>query len=352
MNYQQTLERIQPLCEESMNGARHRFSNIAIPLGSLGLLQDAIIQLAGIQRRAKPEIGKRAVVVFCADNGVVAQGVTQCGQEVTAIVTENLNRKQTTVYLMAEKAGVDVIPVDIGVARDVVGEKIRQCKIMYGTNDMTEGPAMSREQAIRAIEVGIHMAEECKENGYELLCVGEMGIGNTTSTSAVTAALLGLPVEQVTGRGAGLSSEGLRRKIDAITRAIAVNQPDPADPVDVVSRVGGLDIAGMIGLFLGGAACGLPVVVDGVIACAAALCAARICPAARDYMIVSHQSEEPAGAILLGALEAKPFITAGMRLGEGTGAVAAVVLLDLALAPYLGMVSFEETDIEAYQPLT
>ncbi|MGM9613665.1 MAG: nicotinate-nucleotide--dimethylbenzimidazole phosphoribosyltransferase [Butyricicoccus sp.] len=351
MNYQQTLERIQPLCEESMNGARHRFSNIAIPLGSLGLLQDAMIQLAGIQRRAKPEIGKRAVVVFCADNGVVAQGVTQCGQEVTAIVTENLNRKQTTVCLMAEKAGVDVIPVDIGVARDVVGEKIRQCKIMYGTNDMTEGPAMSREQAIRAIEVGIHMAEECKENGYELLCVGEMGIGNTTSTSAVTAALLGLPVEQVTGRGAGLSSEGLRRKIDAITRALAVNQPDSADPVDVVSKVGGLDIAGMIGLYLGGAACGLPVVVDGVIACAAALCAARICPTARDYMIVSHQSEEPAGAILLGALEAKPFITAGMRLGEGTGAVAAVALLDLALAPYLGMVSFEETDIEAYQPL-
>lgn len=352
MNYQQTLERIQPLCEESMNGARHRFSNIAIPLGSLGLLQDAIIQLAGIQRRAKPEIGKRAVVVFCADNGVVAQGVTQCGQEVTAIVTENLSRKQTTVCLMAEKAGVDVIPVDIGVARDVEGEKIRQCKIMYGTNDMTEGTAMSREQAICAIEVGIQMAEECKANGYELLCVGEMGIGNTTSTSAVTAALLGLPPEQVTGRGAGLSSEGLRKKIDAITRALAVNQPDPADPVDVVHKVGGLDIAGMIGLYLGGAACGLPVVVDGVIACAAALCAARIYPAARDYMIVSHQSEEPAGAILLEALHAKPFITAGMRLGEGTGAVAAVALLDLALAPYLGMVSFEETNIEAYQPLT
>lgn len=352
MNYQQTINSIQPLCEESMNGARCRFSNIAIPLGSLGLLQDAIIQLAGIQRKVKPEIGKRAVVVFCADNGVVAQGVTQCGQEVTAIVTENLDRAQTTVCLMAEKAGVDVIPVDIGVARDVVGEKIRKCKIMYGTKDMSQEPAMTREQAIRAIEVGISIAEECKATGYELLCVGEMGIGNTTSTAAVTASLLGLPAEQVTGRGAGLSSEGLRNKIHAIERAIAHNQPDPSDPIDVLHKVGGLDICGMVGLYLGGAACGLPVVVDGVIACAAALSAVRLCPTARDYMLVSHESEEPAGAVLLKALHAKPFITAGMRLGEGTGAVAAVALLDLALAPYLGMVSFEETNIEAYQPLT
>lgn len=352
MNFEQTIRRIQPLCEESMNGARHRFSNIAIPLGSLGLLQDAIIQLAGIQRRAKPEIGKRAVVVFCADNGVIAQGVTQCGQEVTAIVTENLSRKQTTVCLMAEKAGVDVIPVDIGVAVDVHGEKIRQCKIMYGTKDMTEGPAMTREQAVRAIEVGISMAEECREKGYELLCVGEMGIGNTTSTAAMTAALLNLPVEQVTGRGAGLSSEGLKNKISAIKRAIARNKPDASDPIDVLHKVGGLDIAGMAGLYLGGAACGLPVVVDGVIACAAALCATRICPPTRDYMLVSHQSEEPAGAVLLKALDAKPFITAGMRLGEGTGAVAAVALLDLALAPYLGMISFEEANFDAYQPLT
>ena len=253
---------------------------------------------------------------------------------------------------MAEKAGVDVIPVDIGVAVDVHGEKIRQRKIMYGTRDMTEEPAMTREQAIRAIEVGISMAEECRENGYQLLCVGEMGIGNTTSTAAVTAAMLGLPAEAVTGRGAGLSSEGLQRKVDAIRRALARHQPDPSDPIDVLHKVGGLDIAGMVGLYLGGAACGLPVVVDGVIACAAALLAARLCPAARGYMLVSHQSEEPAGAVLLIELNAKPFITAGMRLGEGTGAVAAVTLLDLALAPYLGMISFEEANVDAYQPLT
>lgn len=352
MELHEAIRRVQPLCEESMQAARHRFTNIAIPLGSLGLLEDAIIQLAGIQRRAKPEIGRRAVVVFCADNGVVAQGVTQCGQDVTAIVTENLHRGQTTVCLMAKHAGVDVIPVDIGVARDVEGDTIRRCKVMYGTNDMTREPAMTREQAIQAIQTGIDLAEECKDKGYELLCVGEMGIGNTTSTAAVTAALLGLPVPEVTGRGAGLSSEGLVRKIAAIETALQLHQPDPNDPIDVVYKVGGLDIAGMIGLYIGGAACGLPVVVDGVIACAAALCAVRLCPAARDYLIISHQSAEPAGEKLLHALDARPFISAGMRLGEGTGAVATVALLDLALAPYLGMVSFEEANIEAYQPLT
>lgn len=352
MNLQQAMYKIQPLCQQSMDAARHRLTTIAIPLGSLGLLEDAIIQLAGITRKTMPEIDKRAVVVFCADNGVVAQGVTQCGQEVTAIVTENLHKSQTTVCLMAKKAGVDVIPVDIGVARDVQGDSIRKCKIMYGTHDITREPAMSREQAVRAIETGIALAEECKEKGYELLCVGEMGIGNTTTTAAVTAALLGLPVPEITGRGAGLSSEGLERKIQAIETALRLHQPDASDPIDVLHKVGGLDIAGMVGLYLGGAACGMPVVVDGVIACAAALCAVRMCPAVRDYLVISHQSKEPAGAKLLEALHAKPFISAGMRLGEGTGAVATVALLDLALAPYLGMVSFEDIQIDAYQPLT
>ena len=352
MNRTQAAARIRPLCEQSMQAARTRFSQIAIPLGSLGLLQDAVIHLAGMTGEEKPDIGKRAVVVFCADNGVVAQGVTQCGQEVTAIVTENMDRGQTTVCLMAQKAGLDVIPVDIGVARPVQGARIRQNKIMPGTNDMTKGPAMTGEQAEQAVQVGLDLAEECKNAGYKLLCVGEMGIGNTTTTAAVTAALLGLDAEAVTGRGAGLSSEGLARKISAVQTALAVNRPDPHDPMDVLAKVGGVDMAGMVGLYLGGAACGLPVVVDGVIACAAALCAVRLCPAVRDYLIVSHQSAEPAGEKLLDALHAKPFIAAGMRLGEGTGAVATVALLDLALAPYLGMLRFDETDIEPYQPLT
>lgn len=352
MKLEQAMQAIRPLCAESMDGARRRFTEIAIPLGSLGLLEDAIVQLAGIRRTPKPEIGKRAVVVFCADNGVVAQGVTQCGQEVTAIVTENMNRGQSTVCLMARRLGMDVFPVDIGVARPVHGDRIAPCKIRPGTGDISTGPAMTRDEAVRAIETGIAQAEARAAAGYTLLCVGEMGIGNTTTSAAVTAVLTGAPVEQVTGRGAGLSSDGLARKVAAIRRALAVNQPDPNDPIDVVAKVGGLDIAGMVGLYLGGAACGLPVVVDGVIAAAAALLAVRLCPAVRPYLLASHQSEEPAGQLLLRALEAQPFITAGMRLGEGTGAAAAVALLDLALAAYLGMPSFADTGIQAYQPLT
>lgn len=347
-----TIENIKPLDQISIDNAKKRFLNIAIPLGSLGLLENAIIQLAGIQKNQKPDISKRAVIVFCADNGVVAQGVTQCGQEVTAIVTENLNKGISSVCLMAETINVDVIPVDIGVSKDVIGEKIRKYKIRYGTADMTQEPAMKREEAILAIETGIKLANDCKQNGYKLLCVGEMGIGNTTTTAAVTSALLSIEPKKITGRGAGLSSDGLNRKINAIETALKLHKPNQNDAIDVLHKVGGLDICGMVGTYLGAAACNLPVVADGVIACAAALCAVKLCPQVKDYIIFSHKSDEPAGEMLLNALDAKPFIDAKMRLGEGTGAVAAVSLLDLALAPYLRMASFEEINIDAYQPLT
>ena len=318
----------------------------------MGLLQDAVAQLAAIQRTVRPSIAKRAVVMFCADNGVVAQGVTQCGQEVTATVTENMGRGKSTVCLMAKHIGMDSFPVDIGVARDVEGERILRRKIRYGTADMTKEPAMTREEAVRALETGIQMTEWCAAQGYRLVCGGEMGIGNTTTSAAVTAVLTGANVRDVTGRGAGLSSEGLERKVHAIETALKLHQPDPDDPVDILHKVGGLDIAGMAGFYLGAAACGLPVVLDGVISCAAALIAVRLCPAVRDYLIAAHQSAEPAGRLLLEALGYTPFISAGMRLGEGTGAVAAVAMIDLVLAAYDGMPSFDEAGIEAYQPLT
>lgn len=346
-----TLESINPLDKSSIEKCKKRFANIAMPLGGLGLLQDAIIQIAGIQQNEKPDISKRAVIVFCADNGIVAQGVTQCGQEVTAIVTENLNKGLTSVCLMANTINIDVIPVDIGVAQDVQGEKIRKHKIRYGTADMTKEPAMNKSEAINAIETGIKLALECKQNEYNLLCVGEMGIGNTTTTAAVTSVLLGLEPEIVTGRGAGLSSDGLNHKINVIKAAINLHKPNPNDVIDVLHKVGGLDICGMVGTYLGGAYCRIPVVADGVIACVAALCAVKLCPQVKDYIIFSHKSFEPAGEKLLNSLNAKPFIDAKMKLGEGTGAVAAVALLDLALAPYLNMVSFEEINIDAYKPL-
>ncbi len=342
---------MKPLDKESMERARKRFTRIAIPLGSLGLLEADIIRLAGMLREDKPEISKRAVVVFCADNGVVAQGVTQCGPEVTAIVAENMARGKSTVCLMAERIGMEVFPVDIGVLREVRGEKIIRRKLMYGTKDMTEGPAMTRYEAELAVETGISIAEELAGRGYRLLCAGEMGIGNTTTTAAVASVLLGKEPEEVAGRGAGLSSEGLQRKRKAIKAAIGLNRPNAGDPIAVLSKVGGLDIGGMAGLYIGGAANGIPVVADGVISCVAALLAERLCPKSREYMIFSHESAEPAGAMLLKELKAKPYIKAGMRLGEGSGGVAAVALLDLALAVYNGMPGFEEIGMEAYEEL-
>ena len=352
MDLQQAIAAVRPPDEDSRATTRRRFSDIAIPLGSLGLLQDAAAQLAAIQRTVRPSIAKRAVVMFCADNGVVAQGVTQCGQEVTAAVTENMGRGKSTVCLMAQHIGMDSFPVDIGVARDVEGARILRRKVRYGTADMTQEPAMTREEAVRALETGIELAEWCAAQGYRLVCAGEMGIGNTTSSAAVTAALTGAAVRDVTGRGAGLSTEGLERKVKAIETALALHRPDKNDPVDVLHKVGGLDIAGMAGFYLGAAACGLPAVLDGVISCAAALIAVRLCPAVRGYLIAAHQSAEPAGRLLLDEMGFTPFICAGMRLGEGTGAVAAVALLDLVLAAYDGMPSFDEAGIEAYQELT
>ena len=293
MDLQQTIAAVRPPCEDSRAAARTRFSKIAMPLGSLGLLQDAVAQIAAIRRTPRLSITKRAVVMFCADNGVVAQGVTQCGQEVTATVAENMGRGQSAVCLMARHIGMDSFPVDIGVARDVQGERILHRKIRYGTADMTQEPAMTRQEAVRAVEVGIALAEWCAAQGYDLLCGGEMGIGNTTTSAAVTAALTGADVETVTGRGAGLSSAGLERKVRAIQTALALHQPDPSDPLDVLHKVGGLDIAGLAGLYLGAAACGLPVVLDGVISCTAAVVAVRLCSEVRGYLFAGIVRRNP-----------------------------------------------------------
>ena len=344
--------RIGSLDKNAMAEAQRRWDSIAHPLNSLGMLERDIIRIAGITGDPNVDLSKKAVVAMCADNGVVAEGVTQTGQEVTAIVTENMSKGDTSVCCMARIAGAEVIPVDIGVARPVTGENIRQCCVRRGTANMTKGPAMSREEAAKAVMTGILLVEELKQVGFRLLATGEMGIGNTTTSSAIVSMLLGKDPAEVTGRGAGLTSEGLERKIQAIRTAIAVNQPDSADPLDVLHKVGGLDIAGLAGVFLGGAIHRVPVLVDGFISSAAALVAAAICPAAKDYMLASHASNEPAGQMVLEALGLTPFLYAGMCLGEGTGAVAVMPLLDMGLAVYREMCTFEATDIEAYQPLT
>ena len=349
MTLEETIRKIRPVDVAAMAAAKQHWDGLGKPLGSLGRLEKALIQIAGIQRTGDVHIDRKALVIMCADNGVVQEGVTQCGQEVTATVAENFLDEKSCVAIMCRRAGTKICPVDIGMAVDT--PRVEKRKIAYGTKNMAKEPAMTREQAIAAIEVGIAKAEELHAQGYEILATGEMGIGNTTTSSAMTAVYLGLDVETVTGRGAGLSSHGLQRKIYAIKQAIAVNQPDPEDPLDVLAKVGGLDIAGMCGLFLGGAAQQMPVVMDGFISQVAALTAVRLVPECADYILASHVSEEPGANILLKALEKDAFLTCGMRLGEGSGAVALFPILDFASDIYHKMSTFVQADIVEYQPL-
>ena len=349
MTLEETMQKIRPVDVAAMAAAKQHWDGLGKPLGSLGRLEKALIQIAGIQRTGDVHIDRKALVIMCADNGVVEEGVTQCGQEVTATVAENFLDEKSCVAIMCRRAGTKICPVDIGMAVDT--PRVETRKIAYGTKNMAKEPAMTREQAIAAIEVGIAKAEELHAQGYEMLATGEMGIGNTTTSSAMTAVYLGLDVETVTGRGAGLSSHGLQRKINAIKQAIAVNQPDPEDPLDVLAKVGGLDIAGMCGLFLGGAAQRMPVVMDGFISQVAALTAVRLVPECADYILASHVSEESGANILLKALEKDAFLTCGMRLGEGSGAVALFPILDFASDIYHKMSTFVQADIVEYQPL-
>ena len=341
------LQQIQPPDQNAMQLCRRRWDSIAKPLHSLGLLEDAITTIAAAQGCPQVRLDKKCVAVFCADNGVVAQGVTQSQQDVTAIVTENFCSGQTSVCAMARAAGAEVFPVDIGVAATVSGKGLRIHKIANGTADITQGPAMSREQAADAILYGMQMVGELKQQGYNLIATGEMGIGNTTTSSAIVSVLLHRPITEMTGRGAGLSSAGLQRKIDAIARAIEVNRPDANDPLDVLHKVGGFDIAGLVGVFLGGAQHHVPIVIDGVISAAM-----KFCPTAAGYWLAAHVSKEPAGKIVLDALGKKPMLTCEMCLGEGTGAVAAFPVLEMANAVYTQMSTFSEIEIEDYQPLS
>ncbi|NLL39266.1 MAG: nicotinate-nucleotide--dimethylbenzimidazole phosphoribosyltransferase [Clostridiales bacterium] len=350
MTLEDAIKKAAPSSRQAYRAAQRRWDSIAKPLGSLGLLESVVCRLAAIKGSSDLEVPKKGVVVMCADNGVVEEEVTQTGQEVTAIVTENMSKGMSSVCKMSKVAGADVFPVDIGVYRQVHGDRIIQKNIRRSTANMTKGPAMTRQEAIKAIETGIEIVSGLKEKGYGLLATGEMGIGNTTSSSAIAAVLLDREPSVVTGRGSGLSSEGLARKIKAIEKAIEINKPNPADALDVLSKVGGLDIAGLAGVFIGGAACKIPVLVDGFISGISALVAVRLCPNVKDYILASHISGEPAGDMVLEALELEPFLNARMRLGEGTGAVAVMPIIDMALAVYCGMSTFDEVNIEAYTP--
>ena len=343
------LSGITPPDEAARAAAHAHWAGLAKPLGGLGALETLLEDAAALTGSAALDVSRRAVLVLCSDNGVVAQGVSQTDQSVTRAVAENLAARRTSVCQMARTAHCDVVPVDMGMAGDPV-PGVADCRIAAGTADFTQGPAMTRAQAVEAVGRGIRLVQEQKAAGVQLLATGEMGIGNTTTSSAVAAVLLGQPVERMTGRGAGLSDEGLARKVDAICRGILRNEPDPTDPLDVLAKLGGFDLAGLCGVFLGGALEGVPVVMDGFISGVAALCAVRLCPAAAKAVFASHCSSEPAARLVLDALGKAPLLTAGLHLGEGTGAVASLPLWDMALAVYDHCYSFAEGDITPYTP--
>ena len=343
------LQTITPPDETARAAAHAHWTALAKPLDGLGRLETLLEDAAALTGTPQLDFVRRAVLVLCADNGVVAQGVSQTDAGVTRAVLQNLAARRTSVCCMAAAARCAVVPVDMGIAGPPVPGAL-DCRIAPGTQDFTLGPAMTRAQAVQAIACGIALVRSQKQQGMQLLATGEMGIGNTTTSSAVASVLLQSPVQAVTGRGAGLSDAGLARKVDAIRRGIACNAPDPADPLDVLAKLGGFDIAGLCGVFLGGALEQIPIVADGFISSVAALCAVRLCPAAAKAVFASHVSAEPAAHMVLDALGKQPLITAGMHLGEGTGAVASIPLWDMALAVYNNCYSFAEGGIVPYTP--
>lgn len=349
MTWKETIDSIGPLNREAIERCTERWNSIAKPLYAFGEFEPMTIRMAGVTGNSDFYVKKKALVIMCADHGVLEEGVSQSNQEITKVMTEGFTRMECCASVMAEMAGVDLFPVDIGVASDLIPEVINR-KISYGTKNMAKEPAMTREQAIRSLEVGIEMVEMLKEKGYEILCVGEMGVGNTTASSAMTSAFLNVPVASVTGRGSGLKAEGVVHKTKVLERIMASYTFDPEDPLDVLCKVGGFEIGGMAGLYLGAAANRIPVVADGVISCVAALLACKLAPAAKDYIFASHLSKEPAGKLLLDELGLTPCLTAGMHLGEGTGAVALMPVLDMAMGVYHRMSTFSEVEIMTYEP--
>lgn len=330
--------------------AQKYWDSIAKPLGSLGLFESIIVKIAVLKETADVRISKPCLIVFCADNGVVARGVTQCGSEVTAKVAAALAENRSSVSPMAEATGCKVLPVDVGIMNFAGHPGVLNCRVRNGTENIDSGPAMTRDECFTAMAAGAKIAKELVSKGTDLLLVGEMGIGNTTTAAAVASALLGLPAEEVTGRGAGLSTEGLRRKQEIIRKALLVNRPNPADPADVLQKVGGLDLAAMCGAYLGSAACRVPAVTDGFISSVAALCAVRLCPDTEKALIASHVSSEPASIAVLEALGQEAPLHAKMHLGEGSGAVMLLPLLQTALKLYHSGQNFAGLGIDAYVP--
>ena len=334
--------------EQIKKAIKQKWDHIAKPLDGMGQFEDIIARIGAILGEVRPDLTKKAIIVMCADNGITEEGISQSKQEVTKLLTSYMGEKKTSVCKMAQHIHADVIPVDIGINTEEKLEGVLDRKIMRGTKNFLKEPAMTRQQVIDAIETGMDLVKTYKEKGYCLIATGEMGMGNTTTSAAVSAALLDSEIRKMTGRGAGASDEALLHKQKVIEQGLKKYHPDKEDVLEILSCVGGLDIAGMTGLFIGGAVYHVPIVMDGVISVTAALAAERLKHGVREYLIPSHMSREPAAKMALKELRIHPIIDASLALGEGTGAVLMFALLDMAMSLYNDPLTFEDISMEKY----
>ena len=337
---------VRPPAPEAAVEAQRHLDHLTKPPGSLGRLEEIARRLAAISN-GPPHVDQPVVFTFAADHGVVAEGVSAYPQVVTAQMVENFVRGGAAINVLARQAGARVVVADFGVIGPLPpAPGLVSCPIAAGTANFARGPAMTAEQATRAIERGAALADEAIDGGADLLATGERGIGNTTAAAAITAAITGAPPEAVTGRGTGLDDEGWRRKVEVVRRALAVNRPDAADGLDVLVKVGGFEIAGMVGVILTGAARGVPVALDGFISTAAGLIAITLAPHARHGHFASHRSAEPGHALALAHLGLAPYLDLSLRLGEGTGAALFIHLARAACLVYREMATFKSAGID------
>jgi nicotinate-nucleotide--dimethylbenzimidazole phosphoribosyltransferase len=345
--FRDTCASVGPLDAHAMSTVRQHLDSLTKPPGSLGRLERLAVQIAGITGQVRPRLAHKLVVVMAADHGVVEESVSAYPASVTAQMVVNFAQGGAAINVLARQFGARVRVVDVGVATTLDADlPIVHRKVALGSANMAHGPALTRAQAVSAIRVGLELSDD----KADVICLGEMGIGNTTAASAIVAAITRLPASEVTGRGTGIDDDTWTRKVRVVERALQVNQPDPADPLDVLTRVGGLEIAALVGLTIGAASKRRVVIVDGFIATAAALIAAELCPASRGYMIAAHRSVEVGHRAALERLELEPLFALDMRLGEGSGAALALPIVDAALAILNEMATFEQAGIAGKLP--
>jgi len=342
-----TIANIKPLDEKAMAAARERQDQLTKPAGSLGRLEEVSIRIAGIQGKGKPQIKSKAMITMAGDHGVVDEKVGNWPREVTAQMVENFLHGGAGINVLSRQVGARVIFVDMGVASDLKPDKqLIVKKVDYGTKNMCLGPAMTAEQAVKSLENGIEVISAEAKKGLDIVGTGDMGIGNTTASSAIFAALSGKSVEEVTGRGTGASDEQLKHKIEVIKRALALNKPKASQPLDVLAKVGGFEIGGLAGVMLGAAANRIPVVIDGFISGAAALIAIALAPQAKEFIIASHMSAEAGHIVMLNYLGLKPLLNLDLRLGEGTGAALGLFVAEAGVRTLVEMATFAEAAVD------